>query len=84
MTLSHEFRSPLGSCLMLLESLLSRVKDKVMRDILLTIVSQINLLLCLVNDILDIKMMAEDKFVSRMEYFNPDETFKFIIKIFQK
>ena len=57
MTLSHEFRSPLHSCLMLLESLLMQVFDEAVRKMILVLVSQINLLLCLVNDILDMKMI---------------------------
>ena len=57
MTLSHEFRSPLNSCLMLLESLLMQVFDEAVRKMILVLVSQINLLLCLVNDILDMKMI---------------------------
>ena len=57
MTLSHEFRSPLNSCLMLLESLLMRVFEEALRKMILVIISQINLLLCLVNDILDMKMI---------------------------
>ena len=57
MTLSHEFRSPLNSCLMLLESLLMRVFEEALRKMILVLISQINLLLCLVNDILDMKMI---------------------------
>ena len=58
MTLSHEFRSPLQSCLMILDSILSKSLDEVMRNALLLIIGQINLLLCLVNDILDMKMIS--------------------------
>ena len=57
MTLSHEFRSPLNSCLMLLESLLMQVVEEALRKMILVLISQINLLLCLVNDILDMKMI---------------------------
>ena len=42
---------------MLLESLLMRVLDEALRKMILVLVSQINLLLCLVNDILDMKMI---------------------------
>jgi len=60
MTLSHEFRSPLNSTLMLLESLLSRIFDEALQKMITVLISQINLLLCLVNDILDMKMIDED------------------------
>ncbi len=57
MTLSHEFRAPLSSTLMLLESLLASIDDEQLRQIIMTVISQINLLLYLVNDILDMKML---------------------------
>ena len=41
------------------------MEDEAMRKMVLVLISQINLLLCLVNDILDMKMIDEDKFVSR-------------------
>ena len=63
LTLSHEFRAPLGSTLMLLESLLRSVLDEAQRRIIVIVVSQINLLICLVNDILDIKMLQNGQFV---------------------
>ena len=50
----------------------------------MVVISQINLLLCLVNDILDIKMIDEDKFIRREEEFCPTETFNFIIQIFRQ
>ena len=56
-TLSHEFRSPLGSTLMLLESLLQTVVVESARSVIFLVISQINLLVCLVNDILDLKMI---------------------------
>lgn len=46
-------------------------------------VSQINLLICLVNDILDFKLMQQDKFQKRVQTFNPTDTFKFIMDIFE-
>jgi len=47
------------------------------------VISQINLLLCLVNDILDLKMIEQNKFIKRIETFRPAQTFKFIIDIFE-
>lgn len=83
MTLSHEFRTPLSSSLMVLESMLSyQLQDSCRRQILL-LISQINLLLCLVNDMLDLKMIELGRFVSRNEVFNASQTFDFILNIFQ-
>ena len=57
MTLSHEFRAPLSSALMLLETIMQSVKDEQLRNLVMTVISQINMLLYLVNDILDLKMI---------------------------
>ena len=57
MTLSHEFSAPLTSTLMMLEGMLAKLMDEAMREIIFTVISQINLLLCLVNDLLDFKMI---------------------------
>ena len=53
-----------------------------MRNTLLIIVQQINLLLSLVNDMLDIRLIFEGKFVPKNEHFKPRETFKFIKDMF--
>ena len=82
--LSHEFRSPLTSTLMLLETLLDSVVLDSARQVILLVISQINLLLCLVNDILDLKMIQQNRFVTRLQEFNPLETFKFVIDIFRQ
>ncbi len=83
MTLSHEFRAPLSSTLMLLESLLSSIKDEQLRQMIMTVISQINLLLYLVNDILDMKMLRQKKFIKKEEEFNPTETLQFVASIFK-
>ena len=63
MTISHEFRTPLTTSLMFLESLLIEKLSKSGQKLVKLITMQINLLLCLVNDILDIKLIEENKFV---------------------
>ena len=57
MTLSHEFRQPLTSTLMLLQTILINSKDEATKETLKIVMTQINLLLCLVNDTLDLKMI---------------------------
>ena len=82
MTISHEFRTPLASSLMLLQGLLNEhITTKAMHFIKI-IITQINLLLCLVNDILDLKLIEENKFVPKNEVFSPRETFNFITNMF--
>jgi len=42
---------------------------------ILIIISQVNLLLCLVNDMLDIKLIEEGKFVPKNSLFKPRDAF---------
>ena len=84
MTLSHEFRAPLGSTLMLLESLLRSVLDEAQKRLIVIVVSQINLLICLVNDILDLKMVQKGQFVPKNEVFSLREAIKFVLSIFSQ
>ena len=67
MTLSHEFRTPLSSSLMILESMLEFSMQEACRRLILLLISQVNLLLCLVNDMLDLKLIEMGEFVSRKE-----------------
>jgi signal transduction histidine kinase len=62
MTMSHEFRAPLSSMLMILQRLLLGMIDAESRKLILVIISQLNLLVCLVNDILDHKLIEQGKF----------------------
>ena len=62
MTLSHEFRTPLSSSLMVLEHVLQFALSEACRKLILLLISQINLLLCLVNDMLDLKVIEQGRF----------------------
>ena len=57
MRLSHEFREPLTSMLMVLESLLTVLDNEFMREKVLMVIAQINLLLCQVTDMLDLILL---------------------------
>ena len=81
-TVSQEFKSPLVSSLMFLQILMGEVMGEHAKHMLKIIISQINLLLCLFNDILDLKLIEESKFLSKNEVFKPKETFSFIKTIF--
>ena len=69
MTLSHEFRTPLSSSLMVLENMMQFEMQESCKRLVLLLISQMNLLLCLVNDMLDLKMIEMGEFVSRREPF---------------
>ena len=81
---SHEFRTPLTSSLMLLEGLVGQYEfDEKTLNFLWLIISQINLLLCLVNDSLDIQLIEQGLFEPKLEIFSPEDTFSFIISMFE-
>jgi len=69
---------------MLLESLLSNIVDEANRHIILVVIQHINLLLCLVNDLLDLNMIERGIFTRKNEIFSPAESFKFVISMFSK
>ena len=47
------------------------------------VVSQLNLLLCLVNDVLDLKLIKMEKFEKKIESFKPTDTLDFIKAMFR-
>lgn len=53
-TISHEFKTPLGITLMLLESLQRAELSESARETLDMVIAQLNLLLSLVNGVIDI------------------------------
>ena len=52
------------------------------RQILWLVISQINLVLSLVNDTLDLSLIEKGKFFPKIQSFSPTETFRFIIRVF--
>ena len=46
------------------------------------IMSQLNLLLSLVNDVLDLKLIKQGKYDPKLEEFNPSKTLDFIVGMF--
>ena len=70
-TISHEFRTPLSTSLMFLESILNEVMSQNMKSMLHLIICQLNMLLCLVNDVVDIKMIMLEKYEPKAEEFSP-------------
>ena len=83
-TVSHEFRTPLTSSLMLLEGIISQYQHcEGALKILWLVISQINMLLCLVNDSLDMQLIEQGLFMSKVDVFSPEDIFKFIISMFE-
>ena len=69
---------------MFLEYLLETELVTASRNIVHIVIQQMNLLLCLVNDMLDLKSIEQGNFISHLEDFSPIETIKFIMSIFKK
>ena len=75
-TISHEFRTPLTSSLMLLDNLLNNFDlAPGAKEVIWLVISQANILLCLVNDSMDIQLIEHNKFVPKREVFSPTNTF---------
>ena len=81
-TLSHGIRAPLVSILMVLESMLQEKQKQSLREKICTVITQINLLLCLVTDLLYLNMLKMGIFIVKKEEFNPLDTFKFVLGLF--
>jgi len=60
--MSHEFRTPLSTSLMFLEGMIVNMEDPEQIRVITLVTTQLNLLLCLVNDVLDIKLIEAGKF----------------------
>ena len=80
--MSHEFRTPLSTSLMFLEGMSGSIKDPEQIQVIALITTQLNLLLCLVNDVLDIKLIEAGKFEPKMQRFSPLKILKFIKDMF--
>ena len=72
--ISHEFRTPPGTVLMFIDMILGQLNQETnMQTIKLIeiIKSSLNLLLSLVNDIVDLKLIKEGKFTANQDIFSP-------------
>ena len=68
---------------MLLDNVLNFAQlDPQARETLWLVVQQINLLLCLVNDVLDLKLIESARFVLREIIFSPESIFVFVLNMF--
>ena len=68
---------------MFLENLVRSVDDKKTLRIINLVIFQLNMLLCLVNDVLDIKQIGLSKFEPKLSEFSPLGTLEFILAMFK-
>jgi len=64
-TISHEFRTPIGTSLMFLQQLLELDLCEQAKEVIMLVIQKLNLLLNLVQDILDINMINQGEFCSK-------------------
>ena len=79
--ISHEFVTPLGTAIMFIELILSMITDEALIRLVLLVKTALNLLLSLVNNLLDLKLIRENKFKSKMNTFNPSKVIDFVKSI---
>ena len=81
--MENDLRKPLLTILMFMQCLLSHDLEVKANQMLLIMLSQINLILGSINDIFDLRCIVENNFVAKLEAFSPKDTFKFIQDLFQ-
>ena len=64
--LNDEFYVPLSSSLMLMQSILKSIFKESQRRLLLTVIAQINMLICLISDILDCNLIERGLFKKKV------------------
>ena len=77
--MSHEFRTPVSTTLMFLNLILNKITDEYCKKLLLLVIGSLNLLLSLVNDVVDLKMLKEGRFMKNEKTFSPRQVLDFII-----
>ena len=68
---------------MFLEQIIAQILNETTRKIIFLIISQLNLLLCLVNDVIDIKMIDQGKYNERIEAFSIESILDFTVAMFE-
>jgi signal transduction histidine kinase len=68
---------------MFLQSLLSSQLSEQVCNIVKLVIAQVNILLALVNDVLDLKLIEENQFEPNLQIFNLKETFEFLKNMFK-
>ena len=77
--LQTEVCTPLSSVLMILQSLMQVVAQMHARSLVLSVISQVNMLIFMFSNILDRRMIKLGEFRSGKEVFDPTKTIQFIV-----
>ena len=71
--MSQEFRTPLGTAIMFIDLLLKMIENVEAIKLIGLIKSSLSLLLSLVNDIIDLKLIRNGNFSTKWDTFDPQE-----------
>ena len=82
-TISHEFRTPIATCLSFIDMLLSIIADEMQKKYLTLMQYSLNMLLTLVRDLLDLNSLKTGQFKVNPSAFNPFEAIKFVVDLLQ-
>ena len=82
--MSHEFRTPLSTTLMFIDMILAMQTNAAAIKFIQLMKVTLNLLLSLVNDIVDLKLIKENSFTVNRNIFRPEKAFEFIMEIFMQ
>ena len=80
--ISHEFRTPLSTALMFIDIILGLVTDEFVIKYLDAIKSSMFMLLSLVSDMLDLRMIRENQFMIQSKVFNPQKVLDTVKEMF--
>ena len=57
--------------------------DECHKKMIEVVITQINLLICLFNDMIDYNLIESGQFTGHSEIFDPTKSFKFIVNMFK-
>ena len=82
-TLKKDFHIPLSASLMIIQSLLAQMINDGQRRLLLVVTLQINLIVCMLSDMIDYHAILFNQFSKNVEKFDPNKSISFIISMFE-
>ena len=80
--MSHEFRTPLGTSIMFIEMILGMQTNAAAIRMIKLVKVSLSLLLSLVNDMVDLKLIKANQFTINTNIFSPLEAIRFVKEIF--
>ena len=81
-TISHEFRTPISTSLMFLSQIMQNELPDGVHEMMMLIVMKLNLLLSLVNDIVDMRMIEHGNFQANLVSLDVKKVLAFVQAMF--